>query len=86
MNLPVIRPRHYETSALGAAILSSVAMGVYQDIHKGVESMTAKGEVFRPEAHSVRIYQSVYSRVFKRLFGRLRKIYRELDAILKEEE
>jgi len=86
MNLPVIRPRHSETSALGGAIISSWAMGVYQDVYKAIESMTERGETFKPDIHNVRIYQAFYSRVFKRLFKRLKTIYREVDAILDEGE
>ncbi len=86
MNLPVVRPRHHETSALGAAILSSVAIGVYQGIHEALKSMTGRGETFEPRADNVRIYQALYTRVFKRLFRRLRDVYREVDAIFHQGE
>jgi glycerol kinase len=56
--LPVVRPREIETTALGAAILAGVGLGLFRDAADAVAGMAGTDREFRPrmepEAHAAR--------------------------------
>ncbi|MGM0563474.1 MAG: FGGY-family carbohydrate kinase [Pseudomonadota bacterium] len=76
--LPVERPHTFETSGLGAAIVTAVGLGWYSDTSEAIAAMTRCGDVFEPEASARKTYQHLYKSVYKKLFKRLEPLYSEL--------
>jgi glycerol kinase len=48
--LPVVRPREIETTALGAAMLAGIGLGLFADGKAAVAAMTGTDRTFRPQA------------------------------------
>ncbi len=75
------RPHTFEASALGAAIIASVGLGVHPDPATAVRAMTRPGASFTPIPENVRLYGSIYREVYAPLYGRLQPLYRRLRSI-----
>ncbi len=78
-NLPVKRVQTYETSALGAAIVTFTACGVYKDIPTAAEQMVRYTDLFTPNEENVKIYDYVYNKVYLKLYKKLQKLYKQID-------
>ena len=50
-------PRQTEASCLGAAILGTVAAGIYEDIHTAAQTMVEYLHTIRPDMQNHRKYQ-----------------------------
>ena len=48
LNLPVERPDFIETTALGAAMLAAVGMGIYPDLETAAKAMRGSVTHFEP--------------------------------------
>lgn len=79
---PAARPHIYETSALGAAIVGAVGMGLHSDFPAAVQAMTRTGDLFEPNADHHAIYNELYKRVYKQMYGQLRHFYKEIRDIV----
>ena len=78
-NLPVLRSRVEEATALGAAVLASAGGGVYRSVEEAAEHMVQLGERYQPDPNHRQLYDTLYSihsdtyqaltkaRIFKRL-------------------
>ncbi|MEZ4380155.1 MAG: FGGY-family carbohydrate kinase [Nannocystaceae bacterium] len=75
------RPHTFETSALGAAIIACVGLGVHADPAAAVRAMTRPGESFAPDPERQRLYDQLYREVYAPLYGRLQPLYRRLRGI-----
>ncbi len=75
------RPHTYETSGLGAAIVSAVGLGIYSSFDEAIESMTRVGDVFEPQADIVRIYDRLYREVYLKMYKQLQPLYQSIRDI-----
>ena len=80
-NLPLVRGETYETSGLGAAIVTCVGLGIHSSFQDAVRHMVRYDTVFEPNPENVEIYRSLYQRVYMKLYGVLRPLYREIREI-----
>lgn len=78
-NKPVKRVQTHETSALGAAMATFMACGVYADEHEAVKEMVHYTDVFTPNAKNVAIYDNIYKNIYLKLYKKLQSFYLELD-------
>lgn len=79
--LPATRPRIRESSALGAAIVAAVGLGIFGDFPAAVAAMTHQGDTFTPRPDASARYDRLYREVFCPIYPRLRPLYRALRAI-----
>jgi sugar (pentulose or hexulose) kinase len=79
--LPASRPHTYETSGLGAAIDSAVALGLHADFASAVRAMTRTARTFEPIlAHSA-LYDELYQQVYRRMYKGLAPLYARIRRI-----
>jgi sugar (pentulose or hexulose) kinase len=79
--LPATRPRVRESSALGAAIVAAVGLGLHPDFDTAVREMTRVGQTFAPDPTHARTYDALYRKVYCRMYQRLQPLYREIREI-----
>ena len=77
-NLPVKRVQTYETSALGAAIVTFAACGVYADIPTAAEQMVRYTDEFTPNPDNVKVYDRIYKKVYLKMYKNLKKLYKSM--------
>ena len=75
------RPAAHETSALGAAMLAAVGLGLHADVGTAARAMARPGSRFEPQHAAARNYDAVYREVYRPLYGRLRPLYVRLRRI-----
>lgn len=80
-NIPMIKGRTHETSALGAAILAAKGLGMYSSLDQAVENMIQVSRVFVPDPDHAQIYQELYSRVYKKMYKALDPLYSQIQQI-----
>jgi sugar (pentulose or hexulose) kinase len=80
-DLPVLRPRLYEASSLGAAIDGAVGCGLHADFGAAVAAMTGSQRTFEPRPEQVRIYGELYHQVYKSMYRRMQPLFRRLKRI-----
>lgn len=77
-NKPVKRVQTYETSGLGAAMVTFMACGVFADENEAVKAMVHYTDVFFPNPKNVRIYDNIYKNIYLKLYNKLQSFYLEL--------
>ncbi|MBK8260317.1 MAG: hypothetical protein IPK80_03155 [Nannocystis sp.] len=77
----VARPQIAEASALGAAIVGAVGLGIHADVPSAVRAMTRPGTSFEPNADDHRTYDALFREVYQPMYGRLEPLYKRLRAI-----
>ncbi len=80
-NLPLVRGKTSETSGLGAAIITSVGLGIYPDFNKAIENMVKYDTVFKPNTAHVSIYQKLYNQVYRKIYNALKPLYEDIATI-----
>ena len=80
-NLPLARGRTTETSGLGAAIITSVGLGMHTSFESAIETMVKYDRVFEPDTALVAIYRELYHRVYQKMYDSLRPLYEEIRDI-----
>ncbi|WP_255376055.1 FGGY-family carbohydrate kinase, partial [Oleiphilus sp. HI0080] len=73
--LPVERPHTYETSGLGAAMDTAVALGWYPDCEAAIKSMTRVGKRFEPDQQVHKVYDRLYKEVYLKMYKQLQPLY-----------
>ena len=81
--LPVSRVQTYETTSLGAAIATFVALGEFKDVEEAMKAMSHKSVTFSPNEVNVQQYEFLYKKVYLQMYPRLKKIHRELNKFTK---
>ncbi|MBI9106089.1 MAG: FGGY-family carbohydrate kinase [Spirochaetales bacterium] len=77
---PLVRGQTYETSSLGAAILTSSALGLNQTIDSAVENMVRYGRTFEPRPENTELYSRLFE-VYKKIYPRLKDLYQDIQTI-----
>ena len=78
-NRPVRRVQTYETSGLGAAIVTFVACGVFDTTEQAIAAMVHYTDTFTPDPTNAKKYDRIYKDIYLKLYGKLQKFYLELD-------
>ena len=79
--LPVERPHTYETSGLGAAMDTAVALGWYTDCETAIAGMTRVGKRFEPDPAVHKIYDRLYKEVYLKMYKQLQPLYKSIQDI-----
>lgn len=79
--LPVERPHTYETSGLGAAMDSAVALGWYPDCETAINGMTRVGKRFEPDEQAHKVYDRLYKEVYLKMYKQLQPLYKSIQDI-----
>jgi len=80
-DLPLIRGRTYETSGLGAAIVTTVGLGIHSSFESAIESMVKYDRAFEPDEKNVALYRNLYTRVYQKMYDSLSPLYAEIRDI-----
>ncbi len=78
-NRPVRRVQTYETSGLGAAIVTFVATGVHKDVRSAINEMVHYKDTFTPNPDNAAVYDDIYKNTYLKLYGKLQRFYLRLD-------
>ena len=82
-NLPVSRVQTYETTSLGAAIATFVAIGEFKNIEDAMKAMSHKSDTFTPNEDAVKQYEELYHKVYLKMFPRLKNVYKHINKFTK---
>ena len=82
-NLPVSRVQTFETTSLGAAISTFVALKEFNSIEEAMEKMTRKTQVFTPNAEATKQYDELYRRVYLKMYPKLKNVYKDINKFTK---
>jgi sugar (pentulose or hexulose) kinase len=74
--LPMVRMLEEETSVLGCAILSAVAVGEYGNIAEAVAAMVKTGQGFAPDRNHRQLYDRCFEQ-YRELYETLRPLFRK---------
>ncbi len=80
-NLPIVRGRTFETSGLGAAIITSVGTNLHESFESAIREMVVYETHFDPDIRNVSIYRQLYERVYLKIYKALAPLYREIRDI-----
>ena len=72
----------YETSGLGAAVLTAAGLGLYPSLPEAVRGMVRSGRTYAPRPEQARLYEQLYRRVYLKLYPGLRPLYDDIRSIL----
>ena len=79
--LPAERPHTFETSGLGAAIVTAVGLGLYPDFDSAMTSMAHVKDRFEPHRDAQQIYDQLYRQVYRKMYGRLSPLFHSIQQI-----
>ena len=80
-NLPVIRGKTFESSGLGAAILTATGTGCYDSVQEAVARMVEHRFTFEPNLWNKEIYQTMYDKVYRKMYNALQPFYKQIQDI-----
>ena len=80
LGLECVRGETYESSGLGAAVVTAAALGAYPDIPAACSAMVRYDRVFTPDPENAALYDRLYG-VYGRIYPALKGIYNELRDI-----
>ncbi|MBI9102527.1 MAG: FGGY-family carbohydrate kinase [Spirochaetales bacterium] len=80
LNRPLVRGETWETSALGAAVITAAGMGLYPDIMTAVKGMVRYTECFEPSGENRGIYDGLYG-CYKKIYKRLKGVYKDIQDV-----
>lgn len=80
-NLAAERPHTYETSGLGAAIVTAVGLGIYSNFDDAIANMTRIKDVFEPQPELVATYDALYKQVYLKMYQQLQPLYKAISEI-----
>ncbi len=80
-NLPIVRGTTFETSGLGAAILTALGTNCFNSIEEAIESMVSYQHSFEPNPENAKLYNHLYKRVYRKMYKSLEPLYKEIREI-----
>ena len=83
--LPVSRVQTFETTSLGAAVATFVALGVYSSVEEATKNMVRLTSTFNPDGKVHKQYDWLYENVYVKMFPQLKSIYKDLKKYDKKE-
>ena len=82
-NLPVSRVQTYETTSLGAAISTFVALKEFNSVEEAIEAMSHKTQTFVPNPEAAKTYDELFKKVYLKMFPRLKNVYKDINHLTK---
>ena len=76
--LPVSRVQTFETTSLGAAIATFVALGEFENISVAIKQMSHKSITFTPNEDIHKQYNFLYKNAYVQLYPHAKEIYKEI--------
>ncbi len=83
LGIPVYRERSGESAGLGASIATYVGLGIHRDFEEAVKEMVKISDTFEPDPELRDLYTEIYESVYKRMYGRLKRLYEDVERILR---
>ena len=83
--LPVSRVQTFETTSLGAAIATFVALGEFSSIEEAMEKMSRITSTFQPDETVHKKYNYLYNKVYVKMFPQLKDVYKDIKKFDKKE-
>jgi Sugar (pentulose and hexulose) kinases len=80
-DLPLVRGGTYETSGLGAAMVTAAGLGMYPGVAQAVEAMASRETTFEPDPRRAELYGELYERVYRKMYGALSPLYEAIRDI-----
>ncbi|MCP4157750.1 MAG: carbohydrate kinase, partial [bacterium] len=77
---PLVRGRTYETSGLGAAILTASALGLFPSVDDAVRNMVHYGKTFTPDKDNVQTYNKLF-KVYGKIYPKMKELYKDIQKI-----
>ncbi len=81
MNLPLVRGKTFETSGLGAALVTAKGLGIYPSFETAIKEMVHYGQEFEPNQDNAILYHELFKRVYQKIYHSLQPLYEEIRAI-----
>ncbi len=85
-NMPLVRGKTYETSGLGAAIITAYGINEFPSINEAVKNMVDYADTFYPKPENVKIYKALYEEVYLKMYKNLKPLYKKIREITKYPE
>lgn len=80
-NLPLVRGATFETSGLGAAMVTAAGLGLHPSVEDAVRAMSRRADVFEPDPARAGLYDRLYSRVYRKMYAALEPLYEAIRDI-----
>ncbi len=77
---PLVRGRTYETSGLGAAILTASGLGLFPSVDDAVKKMVHYGKEFTPKKENIEIYNNLF-KVYEKIYPKMKELYKDIQKI-----
>ena len=81
-NMPLLRGKTHETSGLGAAIITAVAVGEYKTIEEAVKNMVSYQDEFMPNNKNTELYKRLFNDVYKHIHNGLEPLNKKINQII----
>ncbi len=78
MGKPVSRVQTFETSSLGAAMATFLAIGEFSSPSEAVSNMVHEGKKFMPDEKTHKIYNYLFEHAYKEMYPNLKGIYKDI--------
>ncbi|MCH5157234.1 MAG: FGGY-family carbohydrate kinase [Clostridiales bacterium] len=76
---PVKRAQTYETTGLGAAMVTFMSQGVFKDEQEAVDKMVRYTKTFTPNPATAKVYDDIFYNIYLKMYRKLRKFYKHLE-------
>lgn len=80
-NLTLVRGNTYETSCLGAAIITAYGVGKYTSLNEAVKAMVRYSHTFTPRPENREIYQRMFHEVYRKMQHHMEPLYKKIRII-----
>ncbi len=80
-NLPLLRGKTYETSGLGAAIITAFGLKFYDSIEQASKNMVHYQETFVPNKKNANLYNRLFSEVYQKMYKKLEPLNKKIKEI-----
>ncbi len=84
--LPVLRGKTYETSGLGAAIVTAVGTKIFKNTNEAVENMVHYENIFEPIKENSDLYDKLYNDVYLKIYKKLEILNKRIREITRYPE
>lgn len=82
--LKVKKVQTIETSSLGGAIVTYLALGVYSNVEEAIEKMVHMEKTYEPDEKNHLLYNQLFERGYKKMYPQLKQIYSDIKEIVKK--
>ena len=84
--LPVSRVQTFETSSLGAAISTFVALKEFASVEEAIKEMVHKSITFYPDEKANKKYMYLYKHAYIKIYPKIKDIYRDIKDFSDKDE